>query len=129
MINRYSYVPAYSQAKLANILFTKKLAKQFKGEGIIANAMHPGIVGSNFANHGDEKMRGFLATKSDETISPKQAAEDLIWLATSEAAGDFNGEYFYQCKVVPTSAYAQDDQAAERLWLESEKLVGSWFSG
>jgi NAD(P)-dependent dehydrogenase (short-subunit alcohol dehydrogenase family) len=115
---------AYTNAKLANVLFTRALAKRMAGDGIVAHAMEPGVVlASNFVNHADEAMQRYMATQHHRAVSPEEAAATLVWLATAPEAGQTSGGYFYQCKPAPTSAAAQDDAAAERLWIESEALV------
>jgi NAD(P)-dependent dehydrogenase (short-subunit alcohol dehydrogenase family) len=115
---------AYTNAKLANVLFTRALAKRLAGDGIVAHAMEPGVVlASNFVSHADDSMQRYMATLTDRAVSPEEAAATLVWLATSRQAGQTSGGYFYQCKPAPISAAAQDDAAAERLWRESEALV------
>lgn len=42
---------AYNQSKLANILFTKELAKRLQGTGVTVNAVHPGIVDTQLFRH------------------------------------------------------------------------------
>jgi NAD(P)-dependent dehydrogenase (short-subunit alcohol dehydrogenase family) len=115
---------AYTNAKLANVLFTRALAKRLSGDGIVAHAMEPGVVlASNFVSHADDAMQRYMATLTDRAVSPEEAAATLVWLATAPAAGEASGGYYYQCKPAPISAAAQDDAAAERLWIESEALV------
>ncbi len=114
-------VAAYCQAKLANILFTRELAKQVSADGIIAQSMHPGVVNSNFASHGDKAMQDHMAAAA--LVSPDEPAETIVWLATDAEGGRQPGRYFYQkAEEVPNDA-AQDDVAAARLWDESEKLL------
>ena len=113
---------AYGRAKLANILFTRELARRAEPEGIVAQVMHPGLVASNFASHGDEGMRTYMAAAA--TVSPDEPAETLAWLATEPAGGQPGGRYFYQQAEETPSAAAQDDAAASRLWAESETLLG-----
>ena len=60
--------PAYCQAKLANILFTRELARRLEGTGIAAQAMHPGRVASNFASHGDKTMQSHF--DANGTLTP-----------------------------------------------------------
>ena len=54
---------------------------------------------------------------------PAEGADTLVWLATAEEPGQTSGGYFHQRAAIPTSAAAQDDVAAERLWAESENLI------
>jgi NAD(P)-dependent dehydrogenase (short-subunit alcohol dehydrogenase family) len=112
---------AYGRAKLANILFTRELARRAEPEGIVAQVMHPGRVASNFASHGDEGMRKYMATA--DTVSPDEPAETLTWLATEPEGGHTGGRYFHQKTEETPSAAAQDDAAARRLWAESETLL------
>ena len=112
---------AYGRAKLANILFTRELARRAEPEGIVAQVMHPGLVASNFASHGDEGMQAYMA--SADTVSPDEPAETLTWLATEPEGGRRGGRYFYQKAEETPSAAAQDDAAAGKLWAESEALL------
>lgn len=113
---------AYCQVKLANILFTRELARRVAADGIVAQAMHPGIVASNFASHGDKTMQGHFETSPD-VVAPAEPAETIVWLATDPEVGKLSGRYFYQkVEEVPGEA-ALDDAAAARLWVESEKLL------
>ena len=112
---------AYGRAKLANILFTRELARRAEPEGIVAQVMHPGRVDSNFASHGDEGMRAYMA--SADTVPPDEPAETLTWLAAEPEGGHPGGRYFYQKAEETPSAAAQDDAAAVRLWEESEALL------
>lgn len=125
MKNNFISMVAYSRAKLANLLFTRGLAKRLQADGIAVHAMHPGIVGSNFANHGDEALRNYFATKNDEIIAPEVAAATLIWLASAAEPGQSTGQYFYQQQVTPSSATAQDDAVVERFWQVSEQLLAA----
>ena len=112
---------AYGRAKLANILFTRELARRAGPEGIVAQVMHPGRVDSNFASHGDEGMRAYMA--SADTVPPDEPAETLTWLATEPEGGHPGGRYFYRKAEETPSAAAQDDAAAGRLWADSEALL------
>ena len=112
---------AYTNAKLANILFTRALAKRLAGDGIVAHAMHPGVVGSNFVSHAEEAMQRYMETL--QLITPEEGADTLVWLATAADPGETTGGYYHQRRAVPTSVPAQDEAAAERLWSESEALI------
>jgi NAD(P)-dependent dehydrogenase (short-subunit alcohol dehydrogenase family) len=112
---------AYGRAKLANILFTRELARRAAPDGIVAQVMHPGRVDSNFASHGDEGMQKYMAAA--DNVPPDEPAETLTWLATEPAGGNPGGRYFHQKAEETPSAAAQDDAAARRLWTETETLL------
>lgn len=118
-----SYTPgrAYCRAKLANILFTRELARRVAGDGITAHAMHPGDVESNFHSHADAAMQAHSRTV--ERISPDEPAETLLWLATAPEVGEDSGRYFHRCEEVLAAPQSLDESAARRLWEESEKLL------
>jgi NAD(P)-dependent dehydrogenase (short-subunit alcohol dehydrogenase family) len=123
-LENFSTGGAYINAKLANVLFTRALAKRVARDGIVAHAMHPGVViASNFVAHAEESMQRYMQTLHDVSVTPEQGADTLVWLATAEEPGQSSCGYYYQRRAVPTSAAAQDDAAAERLWSESEALV------
>ena len=50
---RYEGMEVYCRSKLANVLFTRQLAKRLDGSGVTANAVHPGPVRSGFGMDGD----------------------------------------------------------------------------
>lgn len=112
---------SYCLAKLANILFTRELAKRAASDGIVANAMHPGVVASNFAAHVAPEMKAYM--DSLESFPPEVAADTLVWLATAPEAGKTTGGYFHSRQEIEPAPAALDDVAASRLWTESEKLV------
>lgn len=124
-ISKFDSGAAYCQVKLANILFTRELARRLSADGIVAHAMHPGVVASNFASHGDEGMRQYMAKV--QSITPELAADTLVWLACDEEPGKSTGGYFFERKPEAVSPLAEDDEAAARLWLESERLVGRFL--
>ncbi len=120
-LKNFSTGGAYTSAKLMNVLFARELAKRLAGDGIVAHAMHPGVVASNFVSHADDAMQRYMGTL--DAISPEQAADTLVWLATDPEPGRSSGGYYHQRQLVPSSAASQDPVAAERLWVESEALL------
>jgi NAD(P)-dependent dehydrogenase (short-subunit alcohol dehydrogenase family) len=127
MLDNFVPMPAYCNAKLANILFTRELAQRLAGDGIVVHAMHPGIVDSNFAARGDAGLQSYFQTRKSDLISPDDAADTLVWLATASEPATTSGGYFHQRQAVASSAAAGDMQAAHRLWRESEKLTGAFL--
>jgi len=121
LMRQWASGKAYCLAKLCNILFTRELARRGATDGIVANAMHPGVVASNFASHAEPGMKSYLGTL--QSISPQMAADTLVWLATAPQAGKLTGGYFHERKAVIPAPAARDDDAAARLWVESEALI------
>lgn len=117
----YAATPIYCQAKLCNILFTRELNRRVAADGIVAQAMHPGLVHSNFASHGDSSMQSYMAVA--EGHPPEHAAETLVWLATAPENGANGGRYFYDKREDDMTPLAADDTAAARLWTETEKVL------
>jgi NAD(P)-dependent dehydrogenase (short-subunit alcohol dehydrogenase family) len=122
-LETYVSVLAYANAKLANILFTRVLARRLAADGIVAHAMHPGMVDTNFASYGDQAMQTYFEANKAKAITPATAADTLVWLAVDPEPGRTSGGYFHNRAPMTPSAAAQDDEAAERLWRESEMLI------
>jgi NAD(P)-dependent dehydrogenase (short-subunit alcohol dehydrogenase family) len=128
MTEPYAAFKAYSRSKLANILFTRELARRLAGTAVTANSLHPGVVRSNFlAKPGLWGVVGKVAGLF--MISNEEGARTSSFLASSKDVEGVTGQYFDQCKARTPSPEAQDDEAARRLWAESEKLSGvSWLA-
>lgn len=121
MVDQFTTAGAYCQAKLANILFTRELNRRSAGDGIVAQCMHPGVVASNFASHGDEVMKNYMSSR--DGLPPEHPAKTLVWMATAPETGVDGGRYFHDLREVPAAPQALDDAAARRLWEESERLL------
>ena len=121
LVRDWASAKSYCLAKLCNILFTRELARRVAPFGIVANAMHPGVVASNFANHAEPGMKSYMATL--KSFSPEAGADTLVWLATAPEAGQVTGGYFHKREALTPSQAALDDEAAARLWTESEALI------
>ncbi|MBV8444056.1 MAG: SDR family oxidoreductase [Hyphomicrobiales bacterium] len=120
----YSGLKVYGRSKLANILFTRELARRLAGTGVTANCLHPGVVATRF---GDESggLAGWLFPLARTFfISPEKGADTLVYLASSPDLASVTGQYFVKRKAVQPSAAARDDAAAKRLWDASEALAG-----
>jgi len=123
-LDNYNPGAAYCNSKLANVLFARGLAKRLANDGIVAHAMHPGTVDSNFITHADERTQARIRTFAMQT--PIQGADTLIWLATAQEPGKTTGGYFYQRKPRTPNPVVDDDSYVERLWKESEKLIAKF---
>jgi NAD(P)-dependent dehydrogenase (short-subunit alcohol dehydrogenase family) len=128
----YRWMDAYNKSKLANIYFTRELARRVDGTGVTVNALHPGFVRSDFGRDGDLGGLygwGIKYLAQPFAISSERGARTTIYLASSPEAEGVTGGYFYKCKPAAPSKVAEDDGAARRLWEESEQLVASVPAG
>ena len=120
----FNVFKAYSQSKLANVLFTRELARRVKDRGITVNCCHPGAVATNI---GIDRETGFGRTVTRLLKpffqTPAQGASTAIFLATDESVKDISGEYFYKCKIARSSKRSKDMELAKRLFEFSEQLV------
>lgn len=120
----YFVMRAYCQSKLANILFTRALARRCAGRGVHVNALHPGAVSTRIWPEERWYERAFTRVLRLFLISPEEGARTSIWLASGETGGRATGRYFVRCQERQPSRAARDDAAAERLWQISEQLTG-----
>jgi NAD(P)-dependent dehydrogenase (short-subunit alcohol dehydrogenase family) len=115
---------AYNNSKLLNILFTIELAEKLKGTGITVNALHPGVVRTNFGNEQKGPVRILIRLFRPLFLTPEEGARTTIYLATSEEVEDVSGKYFEKCKEVePGNPYITRENM-ELLWDKSIKLAG-----
>jgi NAD(P)-dependent dehydrogenase (short-subunit alcohol dehydrogenase family) len=121
----YKPFQVYARSKLANISFTRELARRLDGSGVTANALHPGFVRSRFGRDGDTgQLMGAIAPFVQLfAISARRGARTSIYLASSPEVAETTGGYFFRCKPAAVSKPAEDDDAARRLWSASEELV------
>lgn len=122
--NKYRGMKAYSRSKLANILFTYELARRLEGTGITANALHPGVVASDFGRAGNGLLSLFWSLGKPFMKSPEEGARTSVYLATSPDVDGVTGGYYANEKPARSSRASLDTEAAERLWAESLKLAG-----
>lgn len=122
----YSSIGAYSDSKIANLLFTLELADRLMDDGITVNALHPWLVDTNFAEDGDATGLLYLAFMVGKYFAPKPTvlARTHIFLAASPDVKDVTGLYFANCRPYPPSHKAQNRELARQLWHLSEQLTG-----
>jgi retinol dehydrogenase-14 len=120
----YSGMRAYSQSKLANLLFSYELARRIDAGDVTANALHPGMVRTGFgAEDAGTLQRLFTPLMRPFMKSPAQGAATSIYLASSPAVEGVTDCYFADCKPTRSSKRSYDQATAERLWQVSAGLV------
>jgi len=142
----YDKWQAYGQSKTANALFANALSRRLKPSGGHAFAVHPGGIFTPLQRHlsvAEQVRLGWI----NEDGSPSELAKTgfktteqgcatTLWAVTSAALAGKSGVYCEDCDIAhPTDssssfarfrgvdAHACDDEAAERLWVESEGLL------
>lgn len=126
---RYNGWQAYGRSKLANILFTRELARRLAGTGVTANCFHPGVVATRFGSASGGLTSLLLPLARPFFSSPEQGADTLVYLASSPDVANASGAYFVKRQVAEPSPAARDDSAAKRLWEASEALAARVASG
>jgi NAD(P)-dependent dehydrogenase (short-subunit alcohol dehydrogenase family) len=119
---KYDGITAYNQSKLANVLFTKALARRLEGTGVTVNAVHPGVVATELTR---DYPRVLIAVMQLFLLSPERGADCSMFVATSPELAGVTGEYFEKSRAKPASRAAQDVDAQERLWKLTEGLLAA----
>lgn len=120
--NSFGYA-TYANTKLANVLFTKELSSRLAQDNITVNALHPGIVSTNFAKNKGILGQLLVMASSIFAISPEEGARTMIYLASDPKVQTESGKYFVKEKEKQTSSAARSAELASRVWDASEKLT------
>ena len=115
---------AYANSKLANILFTRELARRLGHSTVTANCAHPGVVRTRFGREARLPMRAAVTLARPFMLSPGRGARTIVYLATSPQVAGATGGYYVKSQRREPSPSARDAAAARRLWQLSEELTG-----
>jgi NAD(P)-dependent dehydrogenase (short-subunit alcohol dehydrogenase family) len=124
MEKNYRGLIAYGRSKLANILFTRELARRLTGTRVTANCLHPGFVATGLGQRDAGFFGAIVRLSMLFARSAERGAKTIIHLAASPDGANTSGGYFIDSRVAMPSRAAQDDTAARRLWGESARLAG-----
>jgi NAD(P)-dependent dehydrogenase (short-subunit alcohol dehydrogenase family) len=124
---RRAYRPygAYAASKLANLQFTRELARRLDATRVTVNAAHPGIVATRFAQDGDARglLSWFYRVAGPVLRTPEQGAKTSVYLASAPELAAATGGYYANLRPRRPSKVARDAEAARRLWEVSSELV------
>jgi NAD(P)-dependent dehydrogenase (short-subunit alcohol dehydrogenase family) len=109
----YDPMRAYTQSKLAQVMFTFELAERLRDSGVTVNALHP-------ASLMDTRM--VLETFGRSMSTVEEGAEATVRLATSPELEGITGRYFDGTREGRANSQAYDEEARNRLWTLSEEL-------
>jgi len=129
----YRRVAAYSQSKLANLMFTYELQHRLSGAGTtIAVAAHPGLAGTELTRNSPPIAAFFYA----RVISQKAAMGALPTLRAATDPGVLGGQYYGPGRLFGARGYpklaqpsrqSRDTAIQRRLWTVSEELTRVTF--
>jgi len=108
---------AYSNSKLANVLFSNALAARHPAARLSSNALHPGVIATKLLRAGFGAGGAPLA----------DAAKTSLYVATDAALTGITGRYFSDCRERPASRRAQDATVGEALWARTEGILAAWL--
>jgi NAD(P)-dependent dehydrogenase (short-subunit alcohol dehydrogenase family) len=124
-LRSYSGARAYSQSKLANVLFSYELARRLDGTSVTANALHPGVVSTSFGAEDPATVQRVLIPFVRRFMkTPTEGAATSIHLASAPALEQVSGCFFADSKPKTSSTLSYDQATATRLWQVSADLVG-----
>jgi NAD(P)-dependent dehydrogenase (short-subunit alcohol dehydrogenase family) len=132
---RYSPWLAYSQSKLANLLFTSELQRRLDAVGspLRALAAHPGYSHTNLQGASGRKLGDALMSAATRVVATNAdfGARQTLYAASQDLPGDtFVGPrsgYIGRTQPVGRSRRARDAATATALWELSEQLTGTKF--
>lgn len=125
----YAIFAAYCRSKLANVFFTRELARRLEGTGVTATCLHPGAVATGIWDHAPAWALPFLwLPRKLFFISQQQGGQTIVRAATDPVVEGLSGVYFNGLVEQHVSRRAQDDAVAARLWQVSEALTGQTTS-
>ena len=136
---RYRAGPAYSQSKLANVLFTYELARRLEGTGVTANCLHPGAVYTGLLRYKGvvgAVVRTLIGASRPFLLNTEQGAATSVYVASSPEVDGVTGHYFRKqefavwpmgfnapVRAVRSSKQSYDESVARQLWEVSEALT------
>jgi NAD(P)-dependent dehydrogenase (short-subunit alcohol dehydrogenase family) len=108
---------AYSNSKLALVMFTYELARRLQGSGVTANCLHPGRVATKMWTIPTALMRLFIK-------SSREGAETSVYLASAPEVEKVSGKYFEDKSEKKSSEESYDREKWIDLWETTRKIVG-----
>ncbi|MCJ8731047.1 hypothetical protein PDJAM_G00191480 [Pangasius djambal] len=114
---------AYCQSKLANVLFTRELARKLTGLDVTVNSVHPGTVMSDLVRH-STVMSLMFAVFSVFLKTPQEGAQTSTYCAVAEELHSITGKHFSDCAPASVAPQGRCDETARRLWDVSCDLLG-----
>ena len=123
---KYSFLRSTPPTMLARVLLTQEFAERLRGTGVVANAVHPGLVRSTGLLQDVGGPFRWITNTLGKTAD--RAADTPLWLATSPEAAAVTGKLWAKRKQLPTPGMGSDPEARQRLWEACARLAGTDFA-
>ncbi|KAF7646770.1 hypothetical protein LDENG_00182800 [Lucifuga dentata] len=124
----HSALASYRQSKLANVLFSRELARRLRGSSVSSFSLHPGVIRTELGRHvsGWFPLLGALLSLPSLMLmkTPSQGCQTTVYCAVMPGLENQSGRYFSDCGEKQPAPEGRDDEVAKRLWEESARLVG-----
>jgi retinol dehydrogenase 12 len=119
---KYSYLRSTPPTMLARVLLTQEFAERLQGSGVVANAVHPGLVKNTSLL---QDVGGPFRWITNTFGAPaEKGADTALWLATAPETAAVSGKLWAKRNELPTPGMGADPQARKRLWDACTDLAG-----
>ncbi len=122
---RYRFMEVYGHSKLANILHAAEINARMGDDGVVAMAVHPGVVRTGLGTGTSRVVRLAERIGGMWMRSPQEGADTIVWLATEPTVDLSEGIYFADRAPSRSTRHARDAHQATRLWDLSESMTAS----
>lgn len=121
----YRWSDVYARAKLASILVSNELARRLEGTGVTSNALHPGVIATDFGSDGDLRGGNALLFRVLKWFlpGPEAGARTSLYVATAPELDGLTGRYFDSQAEKSPGVLAQDERLARSLWDRLDGIV------
>lgn len=122
---KHSGFRSYGDSKLMNLMFARELNRRHQKNGIVANALHPGVIATELARDQSLPFMAMGIFMLPFMKSVPRGAATSVYVATSPDYAEQGGLYFSDCQEKkPDHKLALNDQACVDLWHRSCDLTG-----
>ena len=115
----YNRFAAYGHSKLCCLLFTRALGEKLRARGsrVTVNAVHPGIVATDIVvNRANDRFRWVAQLMKILFMTSDEGAKTSVFLASDPSLCSVSGEYFYRCRIEPSSEASKNLASANKLY-------------
>lgn len=120
----FSTFRTYGHSKLANMLFGRELARRLPADEVAVHMLHPGAVTTQLGTQNTRLAALVYGLLRPFFRTPAKGAETSVWCATAGDLPEATGGYYYSCEPYRKKPWAEDDEAAVKLWQVSAGLTG-----